>query len=144
MATIFAAAGATLGLGFVYFLAAVPAGVAAGLPVWAAAVCAWCGYSLGSVVVAFGGEPLRRALAQRFRMAAGPDPKSLVGRAWAKGGLVGLGLVAPVTVGPQIGSLIALAMGSSAPRVVAAFSLGGIPWCVGFAVITSMGLRVAN
>jgi hypothetical protein len=44
-----------------------------------------------------------------------------------------------VTVGPQIGAVISLVMGEPAWRVVLFFSLGVIPWCVLFAVLTAAG-----
>ncbi len=118
------------GLGFVYFIAAIPAGVAAGASPWAAGVAAWIGYSAGAAVVAFGGKPLRDWLAARRKRPA--KTPAWIERVWNRFGVVGLGLLAPVTVGPQAAAFLAIACGTGALRTTVAISLGALPWCAGF------------
>jgi hypothetical protein len=136
--------GAAFGLGFVYFVAAIPAGVGLGVPVWLAVILVWAGYSSGAVAIALAGQPLRRWVAVRFGFSIRRDPSKWVWKVWDRAGLAGLALMAPVTVGPQFGSLIALAMGESAFRVMVFFSLGVVPWCVGFGVLTSAGVHLSR
>ena len=119
------------GLGFLYFIAAIPAGVAAGASPWSAATGAWIGYSAGAAVVAFGGKPLRDWLAARRKRPA-KTPAWIEG-VWNRFGIAGLGLLAPVTVGPQAAALLAIAFGTDALRSTLAMSLGVLPWCAGFA-----------
>lgn len=133
-----------LGLGFVYFIAAIPAGAAAGAPVWLAAAAAWAGYSAGALVVLLAGAPLRDWLVRRLNIPVRRDPSKLVWRVWERGGLPGLGLLAPVTIGPQAGAVLALAVGEKAPHIMAALSLGVIPWCFAFGVLVSLGVRLAG
>lgn len=133
-----------LGLGFVYFIAAIPGGTAAGAPVWVAAVAAWLGYSAGALVVLVAGAPLRDWLVRRLKIPVQRDPSKLVWRVWDRGGLAGLGLLAPVTIGPQAGAVLALAVGEKMPRILAALSLGVIPWCVAFGVLVAFGVRLAG
>lgn len=139
-----AAFGSALGLGFLYFISAVPGGVALGLPAWLAALAAWLGYSAGGFLVAFGGAPLRDWLTRKLRIHPDPERPNLVLRAWRRFGLPGLGLLAPVTVGPQAGALIALALGARPWPATTALSLGALPWAAGFALAISLGVRLAR
>lgn len=132
------------GLGVVYFIAAIPAGVAAGAPAWLAGVAAGVGYVLGGGVVLLAGAPLRDWLVRKLRIPVERDPSKLVWRMWERGGLLGLCLIAPVTIGPQATAVIALATGERAPRIMSATALGVAPWCILFAVLTAFGFRLAN
>jgi len=132
------------GLGFVYFLAAIPSGTAAGAPLWLAAVAGWLGYSAGALLVLLAGTPLRNWLLRRLKISTQRDPSKWIWQVWEKWGLAGLGLLAPVTIGPQAGSLLALAVGERPGRVLTAISLGVIPWCVLFACLVGLGIKIAR
>jgi hypothetical protein len=132
------------GLGVVYFIAAIPAGVAAGASAWLAGVAAGTGYVVGGAVVLLAGAPLRGWLVRRLKIPVERDPSRLVWRIWERGGLLGLCLLAPVTIGPQATAVIALAVGERTPRIVAAIALGVAPWCVVFAVLTAFGFKLVN
>jgi hypothetical protein len=54
-------------LGFFYFVGAVPAGVAAGLTIWLAALTAWLGYTAGAAVMLLLGAPARSWVARKLR-----------------------------------------------------------------------------
>jgi len=130
-----------LGLGFLYFVAAIPAGVAAGSPVILAALAAWLGYSLGGAVVLLAGAPLRSWITRKLKINPQPDPAKLFWRVWQRFGIWGLGLIAPVTIGPQATAVIALALGEAPRRIQLAISLGVLPWALGVAVVTGFGLK---
>lgn len=132
------------GLGFVYFIAAIPAGVAAGAPAWLAGLAAGCGYVAGGTIVLAAGAPLREWLVRKLKIPVERDASRLVWRMWERGGLLGLCLVAPVTIGPQATAVIALAVGERTPRIVAFIALGVAPWCVIFAAFTALGFKMAN
>jgi hypothetical protein len=132
------------GLGVVYFIAAIPAGVAAGASAWLAGVAAGVGYVVGGAVVLLAGAPLREWLVRRLKIPVERDPTKLVWRIWERGGLLGLCLLAPVTIGPQATAVVALAVGERAPRIMAAIALGVAPWCVVFAVLTAFGFKLVN
>ena len=132
---------ASFGLGFFYFIGAIPAGVAAHAPVWAAALSAWAGYSSGGTVVLAAGAPLRGWINGKLKIDPHPDPTKLFWRIWCRFGLWGLALVAPVTVGPQATAAIAIALGESPRRIQLAISLGILPWVLIFATLTTIGAR---
>ena len=127
------------GLGFLYFISAIPAGVAAHAPVWVAAAAAWLGYSAGGLVVLLAGAPLRAWITGKLKIDPTPDPSKLFWRVWHRFGLWGLGLIAPVTVGPQATAAIALALGEPPVRIQLAISLGVFPWVAAFGVLTAVG-----
>ena len=132
------------GLGVVYFIAAIPAGVAAGAKVWIAGLAAGMGYVVGGAVVLLAGAPLREWLVRKLKIPVERDPSKLVWRIWERGGLPGLCLLAPVTIGPQATAVIALAVGERPPRIMAAIALGVAPWCAGFAALTAFGFKLVN
>ena len=131
-----------LGLGFLYFVSAIPAGVATGSPVVLSALAAWIGYSLGGSVVLIAGTPLRSWITRKLKVDPRPDPTKLFWRIWERFGLWGLGLVAPVTIGPQATALICLSLGESPARIQSALSLGVLPWCAVLAWGTAKGLQL--
>ena len=129
------------GLGFLYFISAIPAGVAAHAPVAAAAVAAWLGYSVGGLVILLAGAPLRGWIARKLKINPTPDPSKFFWRVWHRFGLWGLGLIAPVTIGPQATAVIALALGESPRRIQLAISLGVAPWAIAFGILTTLGVH---
>jgi hypothetical protein len=120
-------------LGAGYFIAAIPTGVALGLPPWLAAIFAGGGYFAITLAVLLVGSPARNWLLHRWKISTTPDPKKWFWRIWQRAGLPGLGLIAPITCGPWIAALIALTLRESPPRVLVWISLGVAPYLVGFA-----------
>ncbi len=131
---------ATFGLAFFWFIGSIPAGIALQLPPVVAGLIAWVSYVSGVLLIVLVGAPLRRRLARRFRVSLAPRPDSLLGRAWQRWGLIGLALLAPVTVGAQVGALIGLALGAAAGRLLAAMALGAAVWCAGITLAAALGL----
>jgi len=130
-----------LSLGFFYFISAIPASAAAGAPLWVAAVVAWIGYSLGGLLIALLGEPVRAALIKRFQKQLDPSKNQWFHRAVHRYGLPAIGLLAPITIGPQIGALAGIALGIPKWHLALALSLGVIPWCIGISVLLGFGFR---
>lgn len=127
------------GLGFLYFVGAIPAGVAAHAPVWLAAVAAWSGYSAGGLIVLLAGAPLRAWLLRMMKFSPVPDHTKLFWRIWHRFGIWGLGLVAPVTIGPQIMAALCVALGEPSRRTQAAIALGVIPWVIAISLLAALG-----
>lgn len=141
---ILGACASAFGLGFIYFVSAIPLSAALGLPVWLAALFAWLGYSSGAVVVALAGEPLRAWMMKRLKLKPDASNPNVVMRAWNRFGLPALGLLAPVTLGPQAGALLAITLGARQGPVVTAIAIGAIPWAVAFAALTSFGVKLVK
>ncbi|MEZ4670996.1 MAG: small multi-drug export protein [Anaerolineae bacterium] len=132
----------TFGLAFFYFIAAIPAGVALNLSPVIAAITAWASYSAGVALVIAVGAPLRNWLMKRFNISTERDPSKLIWRIWDRYGLIGLSLLAPVTVGAQIGALLGISMGVKPRSLLIGLSLGVVVWCVGIMLAVMLGLNV--
>ena len=132
----------SFGLGFLYFISAIPAGVIAHAPVGMAMLASWLGYSMGGMVILVVGAPLRASILAKLRINPKPDSRKLFWRIWHRFGLWGLGLVAPVTIGPQATAALALTLGETPVRIQWAISLGALPWTMAFGLITAFGGHV--
>jgi hypothetical protein len=142
MASILASMASVFGLGIVYFLAAIPAGVAMGLSPVLAAVAAWSGYVAIGAAMLLVGAPARAWIARRFGLSLEPNPEKVFWRVWQRWGLPGLALLAPVTCGPYFAALIALALGERPARLITWIAVGVIPWCIFFAILAAAGLSL--
>jgi hypothetical protein len=131
----------TAGLGALYFISAPAAGIALGLDWRVAALLAWVGYSLAGILVAGIGVPARDFLARRFKKLPDLSRNKLFHSCWKKGGLLGLGLISPVTIGPKGAALVGLAAGEKPAPLLAAVIGGAIPWAIGLAWATNYGFK---
>lgn len=144
MIDLLPAAISTFGVAFVYFIGAIPAGVGLGLSPLLAAIIAWLSYTAGAALVALGGASLRGWLMRRLKFQPEQHTNSLIGRIWHRYGLLGLSLLAPVTVGAQLGALIGVALGVPPRRLVIGLSLGVAVWCVGIGLAVALGLQIVR
>lgn len=137
LASVFAVA-------FMSFWASFPAGVALGVPPLLVALVAWLSYAVGVMIVVALGEPLRVRLLARFGGKHSTDSHSPLRRIWTRYGLIGLGLLAPITTGGQIGALVGLSLGAAPRRLVIALILGGGVWALVFMGVVLLGLAGAQ
>lgn len=131
----------SFGLGFIYFISAIPAGVLAGASLWTATCMAWLGYTAGAAMVLLL-APLRLWLIKKFNIAPVVDERKLFWRIWNRYGVIGLGLIAPLTIGPQISVLILLALGVTPSRILFWVSAGAIPSALGLALVVKLGTHL--
>jgi len=134
----------TFGLAFFWFIGAIPAGAALNLALPIAALTAWISYAAGVAVIVLIGAPLRERIIRRFNLSLEHDPNKLFWRAWDRFGLIGLGLLAPVTVGSQIGALIGLALGVSSLRLLIAMVVGAALWTLVIAGLVAVGVSIVQ
>ena len=139
--SLLSALSTAFGLGFIYFISAIPAGVLAGAPLWAAAFMAWLGYTMGAAAVLLL-TPLRLWLTKKLKISPTIDETKLFWRVWNRYGVIGLGLIAPVTIGPQISALLVLALGVAPARVLFWISAGAIPSALGLALAVKLGTHL--
>jgi hypothetical protein len=118
--------------------------MALNLPPVVAAVTAWASYTAGVLLIVLVGAPLRQWMMKRFNISLEHDPQKLFWRVWDRYGLAGLALLAPVTVGAQIGALLGLALNVPPRRLVVAMALGVALWCVGITLVTALGLSAVR
>jgi hypothetical protein len=131
-------------LAFFYFWPAIPAGLALGLSPLAVIVTTSLSYACGAAVVTLLGERVRGWVMRRLGRKADVNPDSLIRRIWQKYGLIGLGLLAPMTVGAQIGAAVGLAMNGQPRRLFVALALGGLIWSIALTIAVSLGILGVN
>ncbi|MFZ4116508.1 MAG: hypothetical protein ACOYK6_07285 [Chthoniobacterales bacterium] len=129
-------------LGLLYFISAIPAATMAGAPLWAATLLAWFGYSSGALIIILFGAPLRAWLLKKMNLSLQPDHNKIFWRIWNQYGVIGVGLIAPVTIGPEVAALLLLALGEVPKKIVGSIALGALPWALGFAVVIRLGLHL--
>jgi hypothetical protein len=119
--------------------AAVPAGLAMGLPapvVWAATVC---GALAAVVVVVFGGERLRAWVMTRCGRDRAPVGGRLR-RVWQRYGVVGWGLTAPLVVGVPLAALVGVTLGAPRRWLLVWLASGVVLWTTALTVALALGV----
>jgi hypothetical protein len=107
--------------------AAVPAGIAMGLPallVWAATLA---GALLGIAMVVTVGDRLRSWLVERFGHG-GAREGGQWRRLWDRYGVVGWGLLAPLLLGAPLAAAVGVALGATRGRLVFWLGVGAALW----------------
>lgn len=141
-----AALGTVFGWAFFSFWSAIPAGVALNLSPLLVAVTTTISYASGAALVALVGAPLRERIrrlmeGRQNKAAARPNRMlRLALLAWERFGLVGLALLAPMTVGAQVGAVIGLSFGARPLRLILALTAGAALWSALITLAISTGL----
>lgn len=131
-------------LAFFYFWPAIPAGLALGLSPIIVILTTSLSYACGAAVVTLLGERVRAWVMKRLGNKAEVKSDSFLRRVWDKYGMVGLGLLAPMTVGAQIGAAIGLALNGKPRNLFIALSLGGLVWSIALTAAVSLGILGVN
>jgi hypothetical protein len=118
--------------------AAVPAGMAMGLPaplVWAATLV---GALLSVVVVVVAGDRLRTWLVERFGHGGAREGGRLR-RLWDRYGVIGWGLLAPLLLGAPLAAAIGVALGGGRRRLVLWLGVGAAMWTTVLTLAVALG-----
>jgi len=126
-------------LSVVELWAAVPAGVALGLPpilVWLATVA---GAMLCIVIVVLAGERLRAWLVARFghgRAHEGGRLRSI----WERYGVIGWGLLGPLVLGAPLAAALGVVLGAPKGRLLIWLGTGVVLWTTILTVAAAVGV----
>lgn len=126
------------------FWPAIPAGLALGLPHWVVILTTTVSYISGVVVVALVGGRIQTWAIRRLGTRGVMRPDSKLGRIWRQYGLPGLGLIAPVTLGAQVGAALGLTLNAEPRRLCLWMSIGGLAWSVVLTVGVLLGAKMAQ
>lgn len=144
----FIAFGTIFGWAFLSFWSAIPAGIALQVSPVVVALTVTISYGCGVALVVTAGTPLRARIARRMnRSSQETHPNRMVTRlqaAWERYGLVGLALLAPMTVGAQVGAVIGLSFGANPLRLVIAMTLGAALWSIAITLAVVAGVLVVT
>jgi hypothetical protein len=128
-----------LALSFVELWAAVPAGIAMGLPavlVWAATVT---GALLCVAVVVYAGDKLRSWLVRRLGHGRGGEG-GRARRLWERYGVAGWGLVGPLLLGVPLAAALGVGLGAPRRKLAVWLGAGAILWTTVLTVAASLGV----
>lgn len=131
------------GLAIVELWLAIPTGFIMGLHPVAVAIAAITGAVLAAFIVVLVGERLRAWLVrQRYGRFLLDWQQGRAQRIWAKYGVVGLGLLAPLLTGAPIGALVGVTFGIPRRRLVLWMTIGVVLWGAGLTLAGVLGLIV--
>ncbi len=150
-----AALGSIFGWAFFSFWSSIPAGIALSVSPVLVALTATFSYGSGAALVVLAGAPLRERIRRRMENHASDGdnigeapPKRrmiiIVENAWQRYGLIGLAILAPMTVGSQIGAVIGLGFGAKPVPLVVALTLGALGWAVLIAGAVVLGVTTVT
>ena len=133
-----------LALGAIEIWAAVPVGIALGLPPPLVLALSVAGAMAGvATIVALGGRVRAWRVVRRGAARDGASEGGRPGRArriWDRWGVIGLGLLGPLLLGAPISAAVGAALGASPRRLVAWLGLGVLLWCVVLTVAIVIGV----
>lgn len=137
------------GWAFFSFWSAIPAGLALNVTPLLVLVTVTVSYSSGVALILVVGTPLRQRIRRRMQgnadEAARPNRAvSMVQSAWARYGLIGLALLAPMTVGAQVGAVIGLSFGARPVPLLLAMTLGAALWALALTLAIGAGIVTIN
>ena len=125
-------------IGIVELWAAVPAGIAMGLPaplVWAATLL---GALLGITVVVVAGDQLRTWLVRRFGHG-GIREGGRLRHVWDRYGVIGWGLLSPIVLGAPLAAEVGVALGAARGRLVFWLGVGAAVWTTVLTLAVALG-----
>jgi membrane protein YqaA with SNARE-associated domain len=123
--------------------AAIPAGLALQLHPLLVGLTAALGAIVGVLVVMLLGEPLR-AWMRRHKGEAEPNTNSRMHRIWARFGVIGLGLLAPLLVGAPLGAVLGLALGAPPSKLLMWLVIGALGWSALITGVITLGFEGAQ
>ena len=137
---------AVFGWAFFSFWTAIPGGIALGLHPIVVLITVVLSYTCGVLVVLLPSERIRAWVNRRWAINVidQTDQDSLVQRMWERYGVIGFGLIAPMTVGAQIGTIIGVALQIPRRRFLVWMFLGSVIWAVLITLGVSLGVDLLN
>ncbi len=128
------------GLAFINLWSAVLLGLALSIPAPIVVITTAASYTVGVIVVLLLGQPIRDRIMQRFGGKLNQNREGLIWRVWDRFGVIGLGLLAPITVGAQIGAILGLSLNAPPRRLLLWMAIGALLWSILVAIAASLGI----
>lgn len=113
-------------LAFLSFVPSIPAGLALGLHPLIVFVASTFSYTLAALLMVVLGERAREWVKRRLGGKNFGDPNSRIYKIWDRYGVIGLGLLAPLTVGAQIAVILGLTLNAKPRPLLIWTIIGGI------------------
>jgi hypothetical protein len=139
-----AAVGSIFALAFFYFWPAIPAGLALGLSPLIVIATTSLSYISGVVLVVVVGGRFRQWVMNRLGRDSVLNPETLLGRTWTRFGVIGLGLLAPMTIGSQMGAGLGVTLDNRPMKVLLWMCIGGVVWSMILTALVTAGVLGAQ
>ncbi len=128
------------GLANLYFWASVPAGLAAKLSAFLSGLATAIGAEVGLLIVVIFGNQIQQWMQKKFSSFVAKMKSGKAFEIWEKYGVIGLGFLAPLTVGFWQAGIIELILGAKPGKVIFWFTIGILVWTTGFTLILAAGV----
>jgi len=126
------------------FWTAIPAGLALGLHPFAVILITSTSYISGILIVLLPARSVREWVMRRFGKNLGDSTQDdkLYMRLWKRYGVIGFGLIAPMTVGAQLGAIIGVALNIPRNKLILWMTIGVVAWSVGLTILAVAGVSL--
>lgn len=129
-----------MGVGFLELWAAVPLGLALGLPPVSVGAATTAGALPGVMTVVWLGEGLRSWLLRRLGRGGQGGRQGRLYRVWARYGVIGLGLLGPLLVGAPLAAALGVSLGAPRGGLMFWLGLGVVLWTAFLTVAGTLGI----
>ena len=128
------------GLGAVELWVAVPAGLALRLHPIAIAITTAAGGLVGVLIIGCTGNRVQSWLLRRRGGTPDVQPSAALAHVWARYGVAGLGLLAPLLIGAPLGTALGMTLGAPTTRLLFWMSVGVLLCSIGLTLAGTLGL----
>jgi len=120
------------GLSWFSFWPAIPAGLALGLHPVAVVLVTSISYMSGVLIVILPAKSVRDWVIHRWgkNLNLSDESDSLFMRMWRKYGVIGFGLIAPMTTGAQLGAIIGITLDIPRKQLIIWMFIGVVAWAI--------------
>lgn len=132
------------GWAWLSFWSAIPAGLALGLHPLAVIILTSSSYISGIVLVLLPARSVREWVVRRFgnNLDTSTHDDCIYMRLWKRYGVIGFGLIAPMTIGAQLGAMLGVALNIPRNQLILWMSIGVISWSVGLTLLAGAGVNL--
>ncbi len=134
------------GLSWFSFWPAIPAGLALGLHPLAVILITSCSYISGVLLFVLPSQSVRQWAMNKFGKNlddSTADDRFII-RLWRRYGVIGFGLLAPMTTGAQLGTIIGIALNIPRKQLIIWMTLGVVAWAVGLTLLAITGVSLVT
>ena len=128
------------------FWSAIPAGLALGLHPITVIFITSTSYISGIILILLPARSVREWVLRRFdkNLDTSTHDDRLYMKLWERYGVIGFGLIAPMTVGAQLGAMLGVALNISRNQLIVWMSIGVIVWSVGLTLLAVAGVTLVT
>lgn len=134
------------GLAWFSFWTAIPAGLALSIHPIAIILITSTSYISGILICILPAQSVRIWVMKRFgkQLDQSTQDDRFIMRLWHRYGIIGFGLIAPMTVGAQLGAIIGIALNIPRKKLVLWMIIGVILWSVGLTLLAAAGVGLVT